>query len=156
MAAKCLLERISALNDLAGPPLTDTLPADAAFEWFRRSSAVGLVFFWLLTGMWVCAGVFLYASARLFWPPAVAVAFSLCCVISPMTLLFTPGKDPAQLLTMAVPLCLWLVAVRGRRAWLAALAGAACVAACLASLVHVWLAATVVAAAWLGGAGWAS
>lgn len=150
VGARGLLQAIPVLDELAGPPAGETLPAGPAFEWFRYSSSVGLIFFWLLTALWLFAGVFLYLGARLFWPPAVAAAYALCCVFSPMTLLFTPGKDPAQLLTVALPLCLWVVAVRHQRGWVAGLAGCTFVIACLASLVHIWLAGIVIAATWLG------
>jgi len=93
--------------------------------------------------LWLLAGPFLYWSARVFFPPASAAVFTAICLFSPATLLFTPGKDPAQLLTVALPLWLWLLAWRREWAWAAVLAGGAFVFACLVSLVHVWLAAVV-------------
>ncbi|MFQ5807052.1 MAG: hypothetical protein ACE5I3_11450 [Phycisphaerae bacterium] len=99
---------------------------------------------------WLLAAPFVYGSGRLFLSPPSALAFALVCLFSPMTLLFSPGKDPAQLLTVALPLWLWLLAWRRRRSWAAALAGGAFVLACLVSLVHVWVATVVCVATFLG------
>jgi hypothetical protein len=93
--------------------------------------------------LWLLAAPVLYWSGRLFFSPPIAMVFALVCLLSPMTLLFTPGKDPGQLLTVAVPLWLWLSASRRERLWAAALAGGVLVLACLVSLVHVWIAAVV-------------
>ncbi|MCK4341505.1 MAG: hypothetical protein KAY37_07275 [Phycisphaerae bacterium] len=115
----------------------------------RRSTAVGLVFFWTLIVLWLAAGPVLYLAGRLLLPPVVAATYSVCCVLSPATLLFTPGKDPAQLLTVAVPLYFWLLACRRGHVWAAVLAGVAFIPACLVSLVHIWIAAIVVPASLL-------
>ena len=147
-AARRLVELFPDLTELTGPPRGESLPSTPPFEWLRYSSAVGLVFFWLLMGLWLCAGVFLYHVGRLFWPPVVAAAYAVCCVFSPMTLLFTPGKDPAQLLTVAVPLYLWIGAVRQHRGGMAGLAGGMFVLSSLMGLVHIWLAVIVAVATW--------
>jgi hypothetical protein len=102
-----------------------------------------------LTGLWVLAGPVLYGLARFFMEPATAVTYAICCVFTPATLLLTPGKDPAQLLTVAVPLLLWLWATRRDRVLPAALAGLVLPLVCLASLVHIWVAAIVLTATWL-------
>jgi hypothetical protein len=68
-------------------------------------------------------------------------------------LLFTPGKDPTQLLTVALPLYLWLLACRRRSIWVAACAGLCLVPALLVSLVHAWIAVVVVVATLLGTRG---
>jgi hypothetical protein len=96
--------------------------------------------------LWLLAGPCLYAAARVFFTPAPAAVLAVVCLFSPMTLLFAPGKDPAQLLTVALPLWLWLVGWRHRRSGAALLAGGAFVLACLVSLVHVWIAAIVLIA----------
>lgn len=116
------------------------------------SAAVGLMFLLVLTTLWAASGLVLYGVGRLFVPTAAALAFSLGCVFTPATLLFSPGKDAAQLLTVAVPLYLWLWAYRRDRPWAAVAAGLATVGAVLLSLIHVWAAgitvlATVLAAA---------
>jgi len=113
---------------------------------FRHEAAVGLLYAWVLTGLWLAAGPFLYALGRLYLAPPAALAFCLCVLLCPPTLLFTPGKDPAQLLTATVPLWLWLLALKQRSPWLAGLSGAAWLCAGMMSLIHVWLAAIAVAA----------
>jgi hypothetical protein len=102
--------------------------------------ALALFLFWLL------AVPLLYWLARVFFPPPIAAVFTLICFFSPATLLFTPGKDPAQLLTVALPLWLWLLAWRHKRSWIAVLAGGAFAVVCLVSLVHAWIALIVFAA----------
>jgi hypothetical protein len=152
-----VLRRVPALGDLATGPIRADVPPEVALEELLPPVALGLVSSWVLTGLWVSSGVFLYLIGRLFWPAGGAAAYSLCCVFSPTTLLFTPGKDPAQLLTVAVPLYFWLRAVRHRQVGLAVGAGLVTVLACLASLVHVWIALAVAVAtflnAWRSGSG---
>ncbi len=129
-------------------PLAD----DAEFATVRparpleHAAQVGLLFFWALTGLWLCAGLFFYAAGRLFCEPPIAATYAFCCVFSPAALLFTPGKDPAQLLTVAVSLYLWLAAWRRGRSLWAVLGGVALACACLASLVHLWVAGVVLTA----------
>lgn len=111
-----------------------------------ESAAVGLLFCWLLTAVWLVSGLALYGLGRLFFSPVAAATFSLCGLLTPMTLLFAPGKDPAQLLTVAVPAWLWFLGVRRGWWWPAAIAGFVFVLSCVVSLVHVWVAAIVVGA----------
>ena len=105
-------------------------------EWLVTASAG---FSLLLLLLWLLAGLPLYAAGRLFLSPPAAAAIAVVCLFSPPTLLFAPGKDPAQLLTVALPLWLWLLAWRRHRPWAAALAGVLFTLACLVSLVHVWI-----------------
>ncbi len=93
--------------------------------------------------LWLLAVPFLYWAARVFFSSPIAAVLAATSFFSPATLLFAPGKDPAQLLTVALPLWLWLLAWRRERRWAAALAGGAFVLACVVSLVHVWIAAIV-------------
>jgi hypothetical protein len=102
-----------------------------------------VAFAWVLTALWLLATPFIYLAGRLFLPAGPAAALSVVCLVSPMTLLFTPGKDPAQLLTVAVPLWLWLWACRRGWVWPAAAAGGVLVLSCMVSLVHVWVAAAL-------------
>ncbi|MEW6252186.1 MAG: hypothetical protein AB1716_16225, partial [Planctomycetota bacterium] len=126
--------------------------ADSAWQGPARrlalghSASAGFATAIALTALWLSAGALFYGAGRLFLPPAVAGVLAVCCVFTPATLMFTPGKDPAQLLTTALPLYLWLLAVRRGWIWAAALAGAVFTLSCVASLVHVWLAAIAVAA----------
>ncbi len=113
----------------------------------QQQAAVGLAFFWLCTALWLAAGPVLYALARLHLPPSTSLVFAICCLFTPMTLGFTPGKDAAQLLTIALPLWLWLRAIQ-RNSHLAAIAaGAFTLLGCLMSLVHIWIAAIIIVAA---------
>jgi len=109
----------------------------------REQVLPAVAFAWVLTGLWLLATPFVYLGARLFLPAGPAAALSVVCLVSPMTLLFTPGKDPAQLLTVAVPLWLWLWAYRRGWVWPAAGAGGVFVLSCMVSLVHVWVAAAL-------------
>jgi len=147
-----LVRQFPVLHELALGPLVNELPPTESARALQYANAVGLVFFWVLTALWVLAAGVLYWLARLYLPPVTAVAYALCCVFAPATLLLTPGKDPAQLLTVAVPLYLWLRAVRRDRVTPAVLAGLVLPVVCLASLVHVWLAAIVLVATWFGAA----
>ncbi|MBI5866349.1 MAG: hypothetical protein HZB38_17905 [Planctomycetes bacterium] len=138
----------------SSPELTRSLSeigADAPdlSDEMRFLLARGLAFACALIAMWAIGGLLLIAALRLLLPPTLASAVGICGAISPMVLLFSPGKDAAQLLTTALPLLLWLLAVRRRRRALACLAGAALVLACWFSLVHPWLAAIVMLASFL-------
>jgi len=119
---------------------------DPALAGFQDTAAVGRLACWVLTGLWISAAIPLYGIGRLFFRPPTALAFCICALVSPATLLFVPGKDPAQLLTTATPLWLWLYAVHRRRLLMAAAAGALVLVAAMVSLVHLWLAAIVVVA----------
>ena len=115
-----------------------------------RLVTVSLGFALGLQLLWLLAAPFLYWSARVFLSAPAAAVFAIVCMFSPMTLLFAPGKDAAQLLTVAVPLWLWLRAWRRQEAWTAVLAGALFMLACLLSLVHIWIAAIVFVASAVG------
>ncbi len=134
-----LLQRWPGLEEFLTRPLRAAMSPDAAFDQVRSTTARGLVFFGVLTALWALAAAPLYLAARLLLPPATAVAFVLCSVFTPATLLLTPGKDPAQLLSVGMPLLFWLLAWRRGYAWAAVLAGTTFVLACLVSLVHVWI-----------------
>jgi hypothetical protein len=108
-----------------------------------------LLYALLLHVHWLAAGPFLWLIGRLFLPAPGAAAFTACALFTPATLLFTPGKDPAQLLSAAAPLWLWLWAVRRDRIAPAALAGVLFLLSCLLSLVHVWVACAALGASLL-------
>jgi hypothetical protein len=135
-----------ALADAVAAPIREEAARNPQLAEALYPTAVGVVFFYVLTALWALAAAPLYALGRLYFAPAVAAVYALVCVCTPATLMFTPGKDPAQLLTTAVPLALWLLALRRARWWAAAAAGAAGVLATAVSLVHVWLAAIVLVA----------
>jgi len=114
------------------------LPSDV-----RAQAIPALGFAWSLTVLWLLSTPFIYASARLFVAPGSAAVLTVACFVSPATLLFTPGKDPAQLLTVAVPLWLWLGAYRRGWVWPAVAAGGVLVLSCMVGLVHAWVAAAL-------------
>ncbi len=149
VAVERSVDRWPAVREWALGSLLSEVPTSEAVRTVQYAQAVGLVFFWVLTGLWVIAAAVLYGLARLFVTPVSAAAYALCCVFAPATLLLAPGKDPAQLLTVAAPLLLWLWAARRDRVLPAVLAGVTLPLVCLASLVHIWIAAIVVAATWL-------
>jgi hypothetical protein len=131
--------------------LRDTLAAIAVDEPgvsddTLRYAARALLFAGVLIAMWVLSGAVLYGAARTLVPAHVAVFVAACATVTPMTVLFTPGKDAAQLLTVALPLWLWLLALKRGSGVLGVLAGAAVELACGFSLVHVWVALCVAAA----------
>ncbi len=126
----------------AAQPLLDT---DARPD-LLRSTTVGLFYFWVLLAAWLAAGPVLYVCARPYCAAPTAAVFAAGAVLAPAAVLFSPGKDPAQLLTAAVPLYLWLRGWRTGRVAPAMLAGTVTLLATMVSLVHVWLAAIVVAA----------
>ena len=126
---------------IAGWGLEPDVPAEG-----RQVIIDSLAFSVALWLLWVLAGPLLYLANRQLLAPAAAAVVALLCWLSPATMLLTPGKDTAQLLTTALPLCLWLLAARRGRAGAAFLAGAAFVLACLLSLVHIWIAAIVLCA----------
>lgn len=115
----------------------------------------------VMTVLWAAALPLLYGAARVVLAPPAALTVAICATATPMTVLFTPGKDPAQLFTVAVFLWLWMTACRPwfrvrepdhpapargpniRSGVAAALAGTALVVGLLLSLVHVWIAAIV-------------
>ncbi len=137
-----LLERWPALARRIDP----TTEADGLTPDQHRLVTKAIAFGWALTGLWLASVPFLYLAARVYLPPAAAATVAFCCFVSPMTLAFAPGKDAAQLFTVAVPLWLWLRACRDGRWWHGAGAGAAFTLACLVSLVHVWIAAILIGA----------
>lgn len=125
--------------------LVEAVPPDRA-AWVHHAATLGLVLFAALAALWVVALLPLYAVGRCCFAPPVAAAYAAACVFTPATLLFAPGKDAAQLLTVALPLLAWVWALRRRSPVLAALAGALAVLASLVSLVHIWLAAAALLA----------
>lgn len=107
-----------------------------------------LVFAAVLQLAWLAAAPALYLLARRWFEPSAAAVLATLVFLSPATVLFSPGKDPAQLLSVALPLLLWIVALRGSRVSAVA-AGAAFVAALVVGLVHAWAALVALAAsAW--------
>ena len=98
----------------------------------------------VLCAIWVLSGWAAYALGRLFLSPAGAAVFALVVTFNPCTVHFSPGKDPAQLLTINLMLWAWFAAWQRRSLPLAALGGAALTVGATAGLIHVWVALVAV------------
>jgi hypothetical protein len=107
----------------------------------------------VMHAMWVLSIIPCYGLARQFLPPGGAAAAALIMWFNPSTVLFTPGKDPAQLLTVALMLWAGVASFRTRSApvssALAFVSGMILVAGTVLGLIHLWIALTcVLAMAW--------
>lgn len=114
----------------------------------RQQMAVGIVTAWVLLTVYVLGAICLYFAAALRLSAPAAWAVATIVATTPAMLLFSPGKDPAQLFTIALPLLLWMAALRKQPVLLGALAGFSCGLGVLMSLVHVWVAAIITIASW--------
>jgi len=106
-----------------------------------------LVFAFLLHGLWMLSAAVLFCAAREVLDAPLATLLAIVATISPATLTFTPGKDPAQLLTAAALLWLALRAWRRSSPLTAVAAGVTAAIAALVGLIHVWLALVLLVAA---------
>ena len=105
----------------------------------------------VLTAIWMLAVISAYFLGRVFLSPTGAVTFAAIACFNPCVVLFVPGKDPAQLLTIHLMLLGWLAAWKLPRAtgWAAALGGAALAIGSTFGLVHIWVAlAAFLTTAW--------
>jgi hypothetical protein len=122
------------------------LKASATDAWQAEWFAAYLVLAAGMTVVWGASLWFAYRLCRLCLPPAAAMAIGFACVFNPATVNFTPGKDPAQLLTVLAMLWTWMAGYRslmeGRprpaAAWCAA-AGAIFVVGASFGLIHAWV-----------------
>lgn len=128
----------------------------AVMDWFESAHAdwpedfrVSLVFGLWLTALWALAAVPAYAMARLWLPIAPALAIAAACVWNPSTLNFTPGKDPAQMLSVMLLLWTGLRAYLRQRVVWAFLSGALFALSLMVGLIHVWIVLIL-----LAGTGW--
>jgi hypothetical protein len=106
---------------------------------FTRASALA----WLLTLLWIASAPFLYFTARLWFDPIPASALALMMFFTPSAVCFSPGKDPAQLLTIGAMLWGTLAAFERRSSVAGAVAGVATVAGLILGLIHAWVAIIV-------------
>jgi len=112
----------------------------------RRIFAQQLILAMLLTAAWGAALIFGYRLCRLWMPPLAAVAVAFACVFNPATVNFTPGKDPAQVLTVLLILYTGLAGyVRSSRA-LSLSCGVVFALSLTIGLVHVWIVVILAAA----------
>jgi len=115
----------------------------------RREFAAALLLAAGFTVAWG-AGLFVaYRLCRLWMPLPAAVAVAFACVFNPAAVEFTPGKDPAQLLTVLLIAHCWMVGYVSARPFAAGAAGGVLAAASMIGLVHLWVFAIVA-----GATGW--
>lgn len=99
--------------------------------------------------LWGFSAVFAYLLGREFLSVPGAAVFTLIVLFNPSTVLFSPGKDPAQLLTITAMLWTGLAGWRRGSLPLCATSGVLLLAGSLIGLIHVWVAfATFAAVAW--------
>ncbi|MBK9127443.1 MAG: hypothetical protein IPM13_06545 [Phycisphaerales bacterium] len=159
VAANSALAHLPVLGNAAAAPFDRSIQApEVDRAALRPAIRLGIAFFWLLTALWALSAPLYYALGRLHFDAPIALAFALGVVFCGPLLLFSPGKDAAQLLTVVVPLLLWLLATRpgasaedarrtpGARWAVALAAGATFILATLVSLVHAWVALVVLTA----------
>ncbi|UCF33864.1 MAG: hypothetical protein JSV78_00870, partial [Phycisphaerales bacterium] len=115
----------------------------------QTTFAANLVLAMLFTVAWGLSLVFGYRLCRLWMPPLASAAVAFACVFNPSTVNFTPGKDPAQMLTVLAILYFWFAGyLRGGKAR-GFVVGLIFAAATMIGLIHVWiLAIAAVATFW--------
>ena len=96
--------------------------------------------------LWGASGVFAYLLGREFLSAPGATVFTLIVLFNPSTVLFTPGKDPAQLLTINAMLWAGLVGWRRGSIILCAISGGLLLVGSLIGLIHIWVALAAFAA----------
>lgn len=142
-SARHMLESTPRIRD---PLENDLLARGVEKPLIRAQMASGMLFAWMLSAL-TCIGALVLAAALAQRIPAPAAwAVALICVSTPAMMLFSPGKDPAQLLTVATPLLFWMIALRRAPIASGFAAGVAVGIGVFAGLVHLWAAAVVLAA----------
>jgi hypothetical protein len=105
----------------------------------QTTFAANLVLAMLFTAAWGVSLIFGYKLCRLWMPRLASAAVAFACVFNPSTVNFTPGKDPAQMLTVLAILYFWFAAyLRGSKAR-GFLAGLIFAVASMIGLIHVWI-----------------
>jgi len=95
---------------------------------------------WIFTILWILSIVPAYLLGRLWLPVQPAMVFAFCAVFNPCTLNFTPGKNPAQLLTILTALFGGFAGYLRGSWWRALVGGVAWAVDCTVGLIHVWIA----------------
>lgn len=121
------------------PSLARQLAPDLP-ESARRNLHMAVLFSYLLSMLFFLAVLPWALWARSALTAAGAAAFVICALFSPMTILFTPGKDAAQMASVGLLVWLTLAAWKRRSVVLASAAGAAALLGTMFSLVHLWVA----------------
>ena len=105
---------------------------------------------WIFTLMWIASATVLFAATAVWLPPLPAAVVALFCFFNPSSALFSPGKDPAQLLTIAVMLWGWLASFRRGAIVPAIVSGVALAIGLAFGLIHAWILLIAVAmTAWV-------
>jgi len=104
---------------------------------FGTSAGVKVSF--LVTAMLAASGVFAYLLGRVLLSPGGAAVFAIAVTFNPGTVHFSPGKDPAQLLTINAMLWAAFAGWKTRSVRVSALAGALLVIGLALGLIHVWV-----------------
>jgi hypothetical protein len=99
-----------------------------------------------LAAMWGLSALTAYGLGRELLSPIAAAAFATIVLFNPCAVLFSPGKDPAQLLTVTAMLWGWLAGWRRASALASAAAGALLVVGSTMGLIHIWIALAAAAA----------
>jgi len=109
---------------------------------FAADMALAIVF----TMIWGCAIIFGYRLCRLWMSPLPSAAVALACVFNPSTVDFTPGKDPAQLVTVLALAWTWMAAYQRKSRQMGCAAGVVVAFATMIGLIHMWILAIVAGA----------
>lgn len=122
----------------AWPNLARQLAPDLP-ESARRNLHMAVLFSYLLSMLFFLAALPWALWARSALSAAGAAVFVICTLFSPMTILFTPGKDTAQMASVGLLVWLTLAAWNRRSIVLASASGAAALLGTMFSLVHLWV-----------------
>ena len=96
--------------------------------------------------LWGASAFVAYLLGREFLSVPAAAVFTLIVLLNPSTVLFSPGKDPAQLLTINAMLWTGLAGWRRGSVALAATSGALLMVGSIIGLIHLWVAFAAFAA----------
>jgi hypothetical protein len=116
----------------------------------RADFASHMVGAMLMTLPWGCSILPAWWLCRRWFSPAGAACIALAIVFNPSTVNFSPGKDPAQMLTVLV--LMWgalgagVAPLERGSPWKAGLTGAAFAASTMLGLIHVWVMAILIGA----------
>jgi len=142
-----LCQRIAESSDLLGCTLVRWFGLDEVEDPAQRIEfAAALVYAMLLTAAWGLSIVPAYALGRLWLSSMPAMCFAFACVFNPAAVNFTPGKDPAQLLTVLLCTYLWMRAYFLEHRISGVLAGAVWLIGLGIGLIHAWAMTIIVAA----------
>lgn len=107
----------------------------------RHRFAVGMLLAALLQLAWGFSTFTFYATARATMDAFAAAVVAACCVLTPATLEFTPGKDPAQLLFVGLILLASIRCFLFHNPGWGMIAGGGLALSLTVGLIHIWIAA---------------